>query len=298
MPKKTVSEQDVKPPPVLWHEDNGRRPRDQDRFANTYRDQNRRNGPGHALPPQLGESAQRLVVNSLQLRNNSRGEGIRNTQHLASNAGGILDIPSPYQNIRPPSRTSYPRQNDHLGYENGFSSHVPRDSYGGGYGQNPVQQYTAPPPSSYGGVHNGSWNTVQGHAASAYALNGERFNRNHPSGQSYSTSQQQLRVSPPVNGYYDSHAIYPPIRHGQRGFEQQYAASHNSQQYVASRNSLPYESLSSLPAQGTNRMHDRQQHSSSNYVVSNAYAALDGRRVAGPQERDSNRRHSGPGRHY
>ncbi|XP_008808991.1 5'-3' exoribonuclease 3 isoform X2 [Phoenix dactylifera] len=55
-PKKTVTAGDLKPPPVLWHEDTGRKP-----FEN-----GRQNPPGTISGRQLGAAAHRLVINSLQ----------------------------------------------------------------------------------------------------------------------------------------------------------------------------------------------------------------------------------------
>ncbi|XP_043711548.1 5'-3' exoribonuclease 3 isoform X2 [Telopea speciosissima] len=62
-PKKTVTIGDLKPPPVLWHEDTGRRPMEN----------GRQNNPGTGR--QLGEAAHRLVANTLQLkRDTNRGD--------------------------------------------------------------------------------------------------------------------------------------------------------------------------------------------------------------------------------
>ncbi|XP_031117117.1 5'-3' exoribonuclease 3 isoform X1 [Ipomoea triloba] len=56
-PKKTVTFGDMKPEPVLWHEDSGRRPRE-----------NGRDNTGAMTGRQLGEAAHRLVANSLQIK--------------------------------------------------------------------------------------------------------------------------------------------------------------------------------------------------------------------------------------
>ncbi|KAH9297320.1 hypothetical protein KI387_029002 [Taxus chinensis] len=61
MPKKLISKQDVKPQSALWHEENF----DRNRF------QDRRPVRGAISGNHLGVAAQRLVVNSLQLRNNN-----------------------------------------------------------------------------------------------------------------------------------------------------------------------------------------------------------------------------------
>ncbi|XP_065018008.1 5'-3' exoribonuclease 3-like isoform X1 [Musa acuminata AAA Group] len=57
IPKKIVTAGDLKPPPVLWHEDTGRKP-----FEN-----GRQNPPGSISGKQLGDAAHRLVKNSLQI---------------------------------------------------------------------------------------------------------------------------------------------------------------------------------------------------------------------------------------
>ncbi|KAL0351778.1 UNVERIFIED_CONTAM: 5'-3' exoribonuclease 3 [Sesamum calycinum] len=69
-PKKTVTTGDLKPDPVLWHEDSGRRPFDNGRYNNNNNN-NRTNGAISGR--QLGEAAHRLVVNSLQSRGERNG---------------------------------------------------------------------------------------------------------------------------------------------------------------------------------------------------------------------------------
>uniref|UniRef100_A0A0E0JRN0 5'-3' exoribonuclease n=1 Tax=Oryza punctata TaxID=4537 RepID=A0A0E0JRN0_ORYPU len=81
IPKKTVEATDLKPPPVLWHEDSGRRPHDNNRRP--YENSSRQNPAGAISGRQLGEAAHRLVVNSLNAR-----------------SGGQYNTPSmPYQTI-------------------------------------------------------------------------------------------------------------------------------------------------------------------------------------------------------
>ncbi|KAK4779401.1 hypothetical protein SAY86_006929 [Trapa natans] len=77
-PKKMVQPDDVKPVSTLWHEDNGRRPMENNdrRFQNGSRGRPnekdfRPTPPGFISGQQLGEAAHRLVVNSLQLRSNN-----------------------------------------------------------------------------------------------------------------------------------------------------------------------------------------------------------------------------------
>ncbi|XP_048226766.1 5'-3' exoribonuclease 3 isoform X2 [Ricinus communis] len=62
-PKKIVNVVDLKPDPVLWHEDSGRKPWESDR----------RNPPGTISGRQLGEASHRLVVNSLQMKVDHNG---------------------------------------------------------------------------------------------------------------------------------------------------------------------------------------------------------------------------------
>ncbi|RHN46312.1 putative transcription factor interactor and regulator CCHC(Zn) family [Medicago truncatula] len=57
-PKKTVAIEDLKPEPVLWHEDSGRR----------YVESQRKNHSGTYSCRQLKEAAHRLVVNSLHVK--------------------------------------------------------------------------------------------------------------------------------------------------------------------------------------------------------------------------------------
>ncbi|KAI3937855.1 hypothetical protein MKW92_025261 [Papaver armeniacum] len=60
-PKRMVEVEDLKPPPTLWHEDNGRRPWENGR-------QNNQHGNGRGSGRHLGEAAHRFVNNSLQLK--------------------------------------------------------------------------------------------------------------------------------------------------------------------------------------------------------------------------------------
>ncbi|XP_057720516.1 5'-3' exoribonuclease 3 isoform X1 [Arachis stenosperma] len=64
-PKKTVTLGDMKPEPVLWHEDSGGR--------RGGGDNGRRNPPGSISGRELGDAAHRLVANSLQAKGANNG---------------------------------------------------------------------------------------------------------------------------------------------------------------------------------------------------------------------------------
>ncbi|XP_065032646.1 5'-3' exoribonuclease 4-like isoform X1 [Musa acuminata AAA Group] len=94
MPMKILRYQDIKPFPMLWHEDNnGRR-----QSRESFRPQVSGALSGHLL----GEAAHRLVKNSLQIRSN--------------NNTGLLD--TPYRNV--PNFGNKSRPAGPLGYERGF----------------------------------------------------------------------------------------------------------------------------------------------------------------------------------
>ncbi|XP_062095563.1 5'-3' exoribonuclease 3-like isoform X2 [Humulus lupulus] len=83
-PKKIVSLGDLKPEPVLWHEDSGRRGPDNGRYNNH---------PGTNSGRQLGEAAHRLVSNSLQAKADYNGYG--NHGRSPSYAGAQYHTPQP-----------------------------------------------------------------------------------------------------------------------------------------------------------------------------------------------------------
>ncbi|XP_058105942.1 5'-3' exoribonuclease 4 isoform X2 [Magnolia sinica] len=95
MPAKILRPYDIKPFPVLWHEDNGGR---------RHHAKERPQVHGAISGPLLGEAAHRLLKNSLQLKSN--------------NVAGLLD--PPYRNF--PNNTIHrPRPAGPSGYERGFT---------------------------------------------------------------------------------------------------------------------------------------------------------------------------------
>ncbi|KAF8377838.1 hypothetical protein HHK36_031223 [Tetracentron sinense] len=121
---KQIGLGDLKPAPVLWHEDTGRKP-----WEN-----GRQNPPGTISGRQLGEAAHRLVVNSLQLK----------TDHQIhppppSYAAAIHGTPPSYPNGRyqhqdyqgmVPPRTDYPAHGNRFARPPTVRNHLDH-----GYGQ-------------------------------------------------------------------------------------------------------------------------------------------------------------------
>ncbi|CAO2174121.1 unnamed protein product [Urochloa humidicola] len=89
IPKKTVEAGDLKPPPVLWHEDSGRRPHD---------NSNRHNPPGAISGRQLGEAAHRLVVNSLNVQGRGQHSGSSMPYQTIMNGMHHLNVVHPINN--------------------------------------------------------------------------------------------------------------------------------------------------------------------------------------------------------
>ncbi|XP_073294880.1 5'-3' exoribonuclease 3 [Primulina huaijiensis] len=86
-PEKTVTVGDLKPEPVLWHEDSGRKQYDNERRDNLN---------GSISGRQLGEAAHRLVVNSLQVR--AEGNGHPGQIYPHHRPQGYVPPHQPYQN--------------------------------------------------------------------------------------------------------------------------------------------------------------------------------------------------------
>ncbi|VFQ81924.1 unnamed protein product [Cuscuta campestris] len=164
-PKKTVGFGDVKPDPVLWHEDSGRR----------HSDNGRHNIPGSIRDRQLADAAHRLVANSLQIKGGSgRGEYVDHRYALPPTSyPGVYGPPMqyPYQSDRynnghehtwvgpsssysNPTPLQDPYYPHHLaGSHRGFVPHHERDYHhrpGGGYyapgGVDPYRSHVNPHP--------------------------------------------------------------------------------------------------------------------------------------------------------
>ncbi|OMO62287.1 Zinc finger, CCHC-type [Corchorus capsularis] len=134
VPKKVLTPLDIKPFPVLWHEDNGGR---------RQHGRDRPRVPGAIAGPQLGEAAHRLVKNTLNIKSNGSSSGW-------SEQPPFFNISSNYMNMRP--RPAGPS-----GYERGlfddpnhYYSNRPRPAgpsgYGRGYSDDPnyYGQYSIP----------------------------------------------------------------------------------------------------------------------------------------------------------
>ncbi|GMY28285.1 5'-3' exoribonuclease 3 isoform X2 [Fagus crenata] len=128
LPKKIVNLGDLKPAPVLWHEDSGRKPWENGRQAHS----------GAISGQQLGEAAHRLVVNSLQVKADRNGYG--NQMHAPPQSYPVPpyrpQLPS-YQNDRyheqvynrlPPPRTGHPPRG-HPQYSNSTGPGYHDDGY-------------------------------------------------------------------------------------------------------------------------------------------------------------------------
>ncbi|GAA0170292.1 exoribonuclease [Lithospermum erythrorhizon] len=88
-PKKIVTLGDMKPDPVLWHEDSGRRPSENGRHSQY--------STGAGSGRQLGDAAHRLVANSLQTRDGYADQKYHRPPSYASNTGpGYQSYPNRY----------------------------------------------------------------------------------------------------------------------------------------------------------------------------------------------------------
>lgn len=138
-PKKMVNAGDLKPDPVLWHEDSGRRPWDSER----------QNPPGTISGRQLGEASHRLLVNSLQLKVDRNGYA-NHLHTLAPPYSAAHVPPHSYSNgSHDPrrNRMAQPREDySHAGYNRSSNP----THYNHGYGRPYASSGTNP---HYNGSH-------------------------------------------------------------------------------------------------------------------------------------------------
>ncbi|XVE89830.1 hypothetical protein DITRI_Ditri20bG0026200 [Diplodiscus trichospermus] len=97
MPEKVLTPLDIKPFPVLWHEDNGGR---------RQRGRDRPRVPGAIAGPQIGEAAHRLVKNTLNIKSNG-------------SSSAFFEQP-PFLNISSNYTRFTPRPAGPSGYKRGF----------------------------------------------------------------------------------------------------------------------------------------------------------------------------------
>ncbi|XP_058084387.1 5'-3' exoribonuclease 3-like [Magnolia sinica] len=172
-PKKSVTLGDLKPAPVLWHEDSGRRPWES----------GRQNPPGHISGRQLGEAAHRLVVNSLQAKMNYNGGEQMHVTAAPYDAGTIGSSAHYYPN------------GTHRGHDlrmatpAGYSGHDNRFAYSA------VQNH---PSHGYGQFYTSSSTTH------SYERNSHpQYDRSSAQPQ-YEGSHWQSQTRGPMNGYHSS----------------------------------------------------------------------------------------------
>ncbi|GKU90081.1 hypothetical protein SLEP1_g4123 [Rubroshorea leprosula] len=211
-PPKMVQLSDVKPEPVLWHEDSGRKPWENGRYA----DNGRQNPPGTISGHKLGEASHRLLVNSLQLKVDSNG--FSNNMHA---------LPPAYANA-----PHVPPINPHTnyGFHNQGQHRMPVADYSGAGYRGPstptmqppfAHRYDQPysPPASYP-PHTGSRPHYQRSNQAASISHVSYPPGFHPDGGSRHMQRPVAQMSTEVGAYpfhqggYDADQGYPSTGDG------------------------------------------------------------------------------------
>ncbi|KAL4577998.1 hypothetical protein LXL04_014113 [Taraxacum kok-saghyz] len=122
MPKKILKPVDIKPLPILWHEDNSGR-----RGQGSYN--NRPQVPGSMHGNVLGEAAHRLLKNSLNIRSTGPPSGYYDNQQNYQNTPGNNNNNNNFQHRPRPSRNPNEDQFYYQNYPNPRAS-MPRPRFG------------------------------------------------------------------------------------------------------------------------------------------------------------------------
>ncbi|KAE9588345.1 hypothetical protein Lal_00003136 [Lupinus albus] len=238
-PKQTVTIGDLKPEPVLWHEDSGRR---------HYQENARQNPPGSTSGRDLGNAAHRLVVNSLQAKVGTNG-------YHHPNNGPPLSYAAPRGHSQP--LPPYYNPETHPGYSAvspllGRLPHLPYAAVPAPqqYGYN--QPYV-PAPSTYNAhLHSNSYERNDHHRSQSYERN------NHGGGGSARHGYHQSS-----GNYQNARFMSSPDAYGSHHRE----AGHPRQNFQSAR--APYQNWA--PRNNSDGPREYGQH------LPNQYSLLDRR---------------------
>ncbi|XP_027114413.1 5'-3' exoribonuclease 4 isoform X1 [Coffea arabica] len=175
-PEKVLRAIDIKPFPVLWHEDVG---------SKRQLGRNRPQVPGAIAGPSLGEAAHRLLNNTLNINSNYNYSGVR-----AQKAN---------QNFPRNHLTDRPRPAGPSGYERGFSEQM---TYRSALGNDAVNKPRPPGQSGYGGFV-GEPNYVNGYHNSRGMLGGQGYASSPFELQSYRQNFRAQCRYPSQDQYYN-----------------------------------------------------------------------------------------------